>query len=198
MALHDPTPKLTYEDYVRIPDDGKRHEIIDGEHFVTAAPFIRHQDLVLRLAILLGSFVRDHRLGRLLIAPTDVILSPHDIVQPDLLFISNERASILTEKNIQGAPDLVIEILSNSSRRLDEVLKRQAYERFGAREYWIFDPQSKTTQVWERTSEGLRRRGLLSAAAGDVVTSPLLPGLEIPLAEIFEEYVARPSGSRAG
>jgi Uma2 family endonuclease len=187
MALHDPIPKLTYEDYVRIPDDGKRHEIIDGEHYVTAAPFIRHQDLVVRLTILIGSFVREHRLGKLLIAPTDVILSPHDIVQPDLLFVSNERASILTEKNIQGAPDLVIEILSNSSRRLDEVLKRQAYERFGAREYWIFDPQRETTQAWERTAEGLRRKALLSAAAGDVLTSPLLPGFEMSLGEIFED-----------
>jgi Uma2 family endonuclease len=187
MALHDPSPKLTYEDYVRIPDDGKRHEIIDGEHYVTASPFLRHQRIALRLAFRLEEFLRKHPLGELFIAPADVILSPHDIVVPDLLFVSDERASILTEKNIQGAPDLVIEILSNSTRRLDEVLKRRAYERFGAREYWSFDPQRKTTQVWERTTGGLRRRDLLSAAAGDVLTSPLLPGLEIPLAEIFEE-----------
>jgi len=190
MALHDPSPKLTYEDYVRIPDDGKRHEIIDGEHYVTASPFIRHQRIARRLAFRLGEFLRERPLGEYFFAPTDVILSPHDIVVPDLLFVSNERSSILTEKNIQGAPDLVIEILSNSSRRLDEILKRQAYERFGAREYWILDPQSKTTQVWERTAEGLRRRGLLSAAAGDVLTSPLLPGLEISLAEIFQEQQA--------
>lgn len=187
MAPHDASPKLTYEDYLRIPDDGKRHEIVGGVHFVTAAPFIRHQRLVVRLTSLLDVFVREYRLGEILIAPTDVILSTHDIVQPDLLFISNERSSILTEKNIQGAPDLVIEILSDSTRRLDEVLKRQAYERFGAREYWIFDPRWKTTQVWERTAEGLRRKALLSAAAGDVLTTALLPGLEIPLAEVFED-----------
>jgi len=187
MALRDPSPKLTYEDYVRIPDDGQRHEIIDGEHYVTASPFIRHQRIARRLAARFERFLSEHPLGEYFFAPADVILSPHDIVVPDLLFVSNERASIVTEKNIQGAPDLVIEILSNSSRRLDEVLKRRAYERFGAREYWILDPQSKTTQVWERTAEGLRRRTVLSAAAGDVLTSPLLPGLEIPLAEIFEE-----------
>jgi len=187
MALRDPSPKLTYEDYVLIPEDGKRHEIIGGEHYVSAAPFVRHQRIVLRLAFRLEGFLRDHRLGELLTAPTDVILSPHDIVQPDLLFISNERNSIITEKNIQGAPDLVIEILSNSSRRLDEVLKRQAYEQFGAREYWICDPAQKTAQVWERTAEGLRRSAQLSAAAGDVLATPLLPGLEIALAEIFED-----------
>jgi len=186
MAPQGPVPKLTYADYLRIPDDGKRHEIIDGEHFVTAAPFIRHQRLVLRLAIRLEAFVREHRLGEALIAPTDVVLSRHDIVQPDLLFISNERSSIVEEKNVQGAPDLVIEILSESSRRLDEVLKRQAYERWGAREYWMFDPHWKTVQVWERTAGKLRRKAQLSAAAGDVLTSPLLPGLEIPLAEIFD------------
>jgi Uma2 family endonuclease len=187
MALHDPAPKLTYEDYVLIPDDGKRHEIIDGEHYVTAAPFLRHQRIVVRLTAQLAGFLRQHPLGELFIAPTDVLLSPHDIVQPDLLFVSNERASILTEKNVQGAPDLLIEILSDSSRRLDEVLKRQAYERHGAaREYWILDPRRKTAQVWERTAEGLRRKPPLSAAAGDVLASPLLPGLEIPLAEIFQ------------
>ena len=185
MALHDPSPKLTYEDYILFPDDGKRHEIIDGEHYVTAAPFVRHQRIARRLVFRLEGFLREHPVGELLFAPTDVLLSPHDIVQPDLLFISNERAGIVTEKNIQGAPDLVIEILSDSTRRLDEVLKRQAYERFGAREYWILDPHRKTAQVWERTAEGLRRRELLSAAAGDVLMSPLLPGLEIRLAEIF-------------
>ncbi|HEV2855513.1 MAG TPA: Uma2 family endonuclease [Thermoanaerobaculia bacterium] len=102
MALHDPSPKLTYEDYVLLPDDGKRHEIIDGEHFVTAAPFVRHQKIVIRLTLRLGGFIETHRLGHLLVAPTDVVLSPYDILQPDLLFISNERASILGEKNVQG------------------------------------------------------------------------------------------------
>jgi Uma2 family endonuclease len=187
MAPHDASPKLTYEDYLRIPDDGLRHEIIDGVHFVTAAPFIRHQRIVRRLVVRLDRFLHEHRLGEVLMAPTDVILSTHDIVQPDLLFISNKRSSILTEKNIQGAPDLVIEILSDSTRRLDEVIKRQAYERFGAREYWIFDPRWKAVQVWERTAEGLRRKASLSAAAGDVLTTALLPGLEIPLAEVFED-----------
>jgi Uma2 family endonuclease len=187
MALRDPSPKLTYEDYLLFPDDGKRHEIIDGEHYVTAAPFIRHQRIVRRLVSRLDRFLGEHPLGEYFFAPTDVILSPHDIVQPDLLFISNERDSIVTEKNIQGAPDLVIEILSDSTRRLDEILKRRAYEQYGAREYWIVDPSRETAQVWERTAEGLRRKALLSAPAGDVLTTALLPGLEIPLVEIFEE-----------
>jgi Uma2 family endonuclease len=187
MALHDlPAKKLTYEDYVLIPDDGKRHEIIDGEHYVSAAPFIRHQRIVLRLARRLGDFVEAHPLGEILIAPTDVILSPNDIVQPDLLFISNERSSIVEEKNIQGAPDLTIEIHSNSSRRIDRGAKRRAYERWGVLEYWMLDPERKEAEVCERTAQGLlRQRVLLSK--NDVLTTPLLPGLEIPLEEIFRD-----------
>jgi Uma2 family endonuclease len=187
MALHDlPAKKLTYEDYVRIPDDGKRHEIIDGEHYVSAAPFIRHQRLVVRLTHRLEDFIESHPLGEIFIAPTDVILSPNDIVQPDLLFISYERSAIVEEKNVQGAPDLVIEIHSGSSRRVDRGAKRRAYERWGVLEYWMLDPERKEADVCERTAQGLlRQRALLSRE--DVLTTPLLPGLEIPLAEIFRD-----------
>jgi Uma2 family endonuclease len=187
MALHDlPAKKLTYEDYLLIPEDGKRHEIIDGEHYVSAAPFVRHQTLIVRLTIRIGGFVEAHGLGSFLIAPTDVVLSPHDVVQPDLLFVSNERASIVEEKNIQGAPDLAIEIHSGSSRRIDRGVKKQAYEQWGVLEYWMLDPERKEAEVWERTAEGLlRQRVLLSKK--DVLTTPLLPGLEISLAEIFRD-----------
>lgn len=187
MALHDlPAKKLTYEDYVLIPDDGKRHEIIDGEHYVSAAPFIRHQRVVQRLNLRLGIYVATHPVGEILPAPTDVVLSPHDVVEPDLLFISNERSSIVEEKNVQGAPDLVIEIHSGSSRRIDRGVKKRAYERWGVLEYWMLDPERKEAEVWERTAKGgLHQRACLSAE--DVLTTPLLPGLEIPLAEIFRD-----------
>jgi Uma2 family endonuclease len=187
MALHDlPAKKLTYEDYLLIPEDGKRHEIIDGEHYVSAAPFVRHQRVVHRLDVRLGSYVEAHPVGEILPAPTDVVLSPHDVVEPDLIFISNERSSIVEEKNIQGAPDLVIEIHSTSSRRIDRGAKRRAYERWGVLEYWMLDPERKEAEVWERTATGgLRQRAHLSTT--DVLTTPLLPGLEIPLAEIFRD-----------
>jgi Uma2 family endonuclease len=188
MALHDlPRQRLTYDDYVLIPDDGKRHEIIDGEHYVTAAPFLRHQRILLRLGIHLGRFVEAHALGEVFIAPTDIVLSPYDVLQPDLFFISNARSSIAEVKNVQGAPDLVIEIHSDSTRRIDQGVKRAAYERWGVTEYWMLDPARKEADVWERTAEGLGRRALLSAAAGDVLTTPLLPGLEIPLAEVLKD-----------
>jgi Uma2 family endonuclease len=186
MAIHEPS-LLTYDDYVLLPDDGQRHEILGGEHFVTASPFMRHQDLVLALAFRIESYLREHRVGKLVVSPMDVLLSPHDIVQPDLLFISRERIAIAREKNVQGAPDLALEILSDGSRRLDEVLKLEAYGRFGVQEYWLFDPLGKTVRVWTRAGEELRGKPPLSAAAGDLLTTPLLPGLEIPLALVFEE-----------
>jgi Uma2 family endonuclease len=187
MALHDLTPKLTYEDYILLPEDGQRHEIINGELFVTAAPFVRHQQLVVRLTVRLGGFIEANGLGNLLVAPTDVLLSEHDIVQPDLFFISRERSDIAGAKNIQGAPDLVIEILSQGTRRLDKVLKLKAYERCGVREYWILDPYRRGIQVWERTGTGFTTKPFLTADSGDVLTTALLPGLEIRLTDVFAD-----------
>jgi Uma2 family endonuclease len=198
MALHDLARKLTYEDYALIPEDGQRHEIVDGEHYVSPAPFVPHQELVVELTVRLGGFVKAHRLGKLLVAPTDVLLSIHDIVQPDLLFVSSERTAIVGLKNLQGAPDLVIEILSPRTRRLDEGAKLQAYERSGVREYGMFDPSRRGVQPWERTDEGLRPKPFLSAAAGDALTTPLLPGFELPLADLVEAEALKSASAFAG
>lgn len=185
MAVQDRIRKLTYDDYARIPDDGQRHEIIDGEHYVSPAPFIPHQRISRRLTLRLGGLIEQHRLGEILYAPCDVIFSKHDIVQPDLLFISNERAGIITIKNVQGAPDLIIEILSEGTRRLDETVKLDLYDRYGVPEYWTFDTSRQAARVYRRILQGLRLMAELSAEAGDVLTTSLLPGIEIPLAEIF-------------
>ena len=185
MALHDRPIRLTYDDYVLIPEDGNRHEIIDGEHYVSPAPTLKHQDVSLQLTLALGNFIQAHRLGKLYVAPADVVLSFYDIVQPDLVFISKERLHILTRKNIQGGPDLAIEILSDSTRRVDEGIKHSTYERFGVKEYWLVDPDQETVAV-HRLEEGRFQKIVdLAAGAGDVLATPLLPGLEIRLAEIF-------------
>jgi len=184
MALHDLPRKLIYEDYILIPEDGQRHEILDGEHYVTPSPFFRHQLLSSKLHSVVGPFVLQEGLGVLLSAPMDVLLSPHDVAQPDLLFISNERAGIITEKNIQGAPDLVVEILSDSTRRRDRGIKLERYDHCGVLEYWMFDSKRMATKVYRREAGRLRLAAELTA--GDVLSSPLLPGLEIRLATIFE------------
>jgi Uma2 family endonuclease len=184
MALPDLPHKLTYDDYLLFPEDGQRHEILDGEHYVTASPFFQHQLVSSRLHSRVGPWVEARKLGVLLAAPMDVLLSPHDVAQPDLLFISNERAGIIKRANVQGAPDLVVEILSKSTRNRDERLKLERYERFGVREYWLLDPDRKAAWIYRR--EGGRLRLAAELFMGDVLTSPLLPGLEIRLAEIFE------------
>lgn len=187
MENPDAAPrKLTYKDYLLFPEDGKRHEILDGEHFVTPVPYLRHQAVIGELHLWIGSFLRQNRLGRVFFAPVDVLLSEHDVVQPDLLFISNEGLAILKEKNVQGAPDLVIEVRSAPTRRRDEGLKLERYERLEVREYWTVDPSRNVARVYRRSGDRLRKEAELTAAAGDRLTTPLLPGLEIPLDELFQ------------
>jgi Uma2 family endonuclease len=188
MAVHSTgRRKLTYQDYVQIPDDLDRHEILDGVHYVTPPPVVYHQEIGLNLILRLGAFVREHKLGRILYPPLDVVLSPHDIAQPDMVFISNQRRQILTEPNIQGAPDLVIEILSPSTRRRDETLKRRRYEEGGVAEYWLVDPRRKAIRILRRLEgPGFSEPGELFAASDDTLTTPLLAGLEISVREMFE------------
>ena len=179
--------KLTYEDLVLFPDDGKRHELIDGEHYVTASPNLKHQVIVRNLIGLLWSFLRDKTVGSVFGAPLDVLFSEFDVVEPDLLFVTNERRKVLTAKNIQGAPDLVVEVGSPSTRRRDELIKHRLYERFGVSEYWVVDPDLDLIKVYRLTDGRYARVAELTLAAGDVLATPLLPGLELPLTEIFAE-----------
>ncbi len=179
--------KLTYDDFVLFPDDGKRHELIDGEHYVTPSPTIRHQEISGRLHLLIGTWLQDHPIGRIFYAPLDVLFSFYDVVEPDLLYVSNERAAaLLAGKHVTGAPDLVIEIASPGTRSRDETIKRRLYERADVVEYWVVDPDIDVIRVYRRT-EGPRfaRPIELSHEAGDVLTTPLLPGLEIPLGRVF-------------
>ena len=127
--------RLTYDDFCLLPDDGKRREIIEGALYVTPSPLTPHQRVAMRLSIRLGSFVESHQLGELFAAPFDVVFSEYDVVEPDLLFISTARANLLTHKNVQGAPDLVVEILSESTARVDRSIKLKLYGKFGVDEY---------------------------------------------------------------
>jgi Uma2 family endonuclease len=185
VATKRPETKLTYEDYLTFPDDGKRHEIMDGEHFVTAAPNLRHQAILLNLGAELKLFLDTHPIGRLFVAPVDVVLSDVDVVEPDLIFVSNAREERLTAANVQGAPDLVVEILSPTTRRTDEVTKRKRYEHFDVLEYWIVDPELETVKILRRTQNALGRTAELSRDEGHVLETPLLPGFRAPLEKIF-------------
>ncbi len=187
MAKQDVrSSQLTYEDYLLFPDDGKRHEIIDGDHYVTPAPKTKHQKVSLNLTVALGSFVKQRGLGLVLAAPSDVILSDENVVQPDLLFVSTARATIVTEDNIRGAPDLVVEIISETTRKKDEVTKRKLYERFGVQEYWVVDPELETIKIFRRAQQGYGRAVELNREANDILTTELLAGFDLAPTEIFE------------
>ncbi len=177
--------KFTYEDYLLFPEDGRRHEIIDGERFMTPSPSTRHQRISYNLVCFLDVYLRRAKTGQLFPAPIDVVLSDLDVVQPDLLFISSAKAFIITKKNIQGPPDLVIEIISETSRKTDATIKRKLYERYGVCEYWIVDPELERVGVHRMTDRGYVCATELSREADHAVETPLLPGLKLKLFDIF-------------
>jgi Uma2 family endonuclease len=180
--------KLTYEDFLLFPDDGKRHELIDGVHFVSPSPNPKHQRTLGNLYWLIRSHLESHRVGQVFFAPLDVVFSNFDIVEPDLMYLSNERAAqVMTHEHVRGVPELVVEIASKGTRRRDETIKRQLYERSGVDEYWVVDPKLDVVRIHRRRGDHFERPLELSCAAGDAVTTPLLPNLSLPVAEIFRE-----------
>ena len=180
--------KLTYDDFLRFPDDGKRHELIDGEHYVTPSPNTKHQRVLGTLHGLIWSHLQTHPLGDVFLAPFDVVFSFFDIVEPDLLYLSHERAAIaLTPDNVKGVPELVVEIVSKGTSKRDETIKRRLYERAGVSEYWLVDPVAETIRVYRRDGARFGRPLELLRQAGDVLATPHLPGLTLPLARIFRE-----------
>jgi Uma2 family endonuclease len=186
MTVRAAPSKMTYQDLLRLPEDLLRHELIEGEHIVSAAPTLRHQRVAFKLAFVISAFVQPRTLGEVFMAPVDVLFTQFDVVEPDVLYVSNINAHLLRERYVEGAPDLAIEVLSPSSARIDKVRKLRLYERHGVREYWLADPAADTLEVYRLTTEGrLALQASLSHAAGDVLETPLLPGLRIALREIF-------------
>lgn len=177
--------ELTYEDYAAMPDDGRRYQLIEGEIEVTPAPSSPHQRVSRNIELILGQHVKKRKLGATYYAPFDAILSKNTVVQPDILFVSRERLKLVSERGIEGGPDLIVEILSPKTRRVDRVSKMRVYAKAGVREYWLVDPRIKTAEVFSLE----KGKWTLVAALTEEETlrSPLLPDLEIPLAEIFAE-----------
>ena len=192
MAGHDgalPNPrgvKLTYDDFVLFPDDGLRHELIDGEHYVTPSPNAQHQQIVLKLGARILEWVEHHGTGRVFIAPFDVVFSHADVVEPDVLYMSSDRAtSILKSANVQGPPELVVEVVSPSTRRRDENAKRALYEEAGVSEYWVVDPERESVRVYRRDGTQFALPVELTTNAGDILSTTLLPGFSPSLTDIF-------------
>lgn len=180
-----PYPKFTYEDYLLLPDD-KRYEIIEGDLMMMVhGPNTRHQEIIGKLYRYLSQFVEDNNLGIFFIAPFDVILSRYDVVQPDLIFVSKGREHIITEMNIQGAPDLVIEIMSQDRER-DQVIKKKLYAKYGIKEYWLVDSETQTVEIMRLNEKGYRPVALFEAR--DILTSAALSSLKLDLTKIFAAH----------
>lgn len=179
----EPVIKLTYEDYVRTPD-GERYQLLDGVLVKEPAPGVPHQVVSANLSFLLQTFVRATGVGLVLTSPIDLVLSRENVLQPDIAFIARERvAGVVNDRGIWAAPDLVVEILSPSTEKRDRELKREIYARHGLTELWLVDLKHQVIEVYRSTEGTLvlaQRHG-----PGDMVTTPTLPGLTIPVDEVF-------------
>src|SRR3954447_13011061 len=166
--------KITYDDLLRTPEDNRLREIIDGELIVSPSPSFEHQNIVGALYRVISDFLDRNPIGRVAFAPLDTVLASDQVPQPDLVYVRHERLAIV-ERVVSGAPDLVVEVLSEYSRRRDEVRKRELYEQFGVPEYWIVDPEADHVTVY-RLANGVYDSGTIVRTT---LTTPLLPGLEI-------------------
>ncbi len=182
MATEPKTTGLTYDDLQRFPEDNFRRELIDGELIVTPAPSIRHQDVVLRLGAGLLAWCRTNG-GKVNIAPTDVLFSDTNVLEPDVLFLRPENVSRAEERFVRGSPDVVVEVSSPSTRRLELVRKRELYERFRATEYWYVDLDADRVEIYRL--EGDRYGPPRYLARGEDLDSPEIPGFSISLDELL-------------
>jgi len=171
--------RWTYEDLLALGEDRFRHEIIDGEHRVNASPNLRHQRIVQHLGFEMMLWLKLHPIGEIWCVAVDVVFTKHDVVVPDIIYVSNERRDILTDANVQGAPDLVVEVLSPSTRKWDQINKRRLYAQKNVPEFWIVDPRTNSVRVIGHGEE------IAQLSENDTLTTTLLPGLEIELVEIF-------------
>lgn len=183
MVYTEPAVKLTYEDYANIPGD-ERYELIDGELILAAAPNEIHQRVSKRLLSRLLA-AEEQGLGWVYDAPFDVVLSDTEVVQPDLLFVSKDRADIITPANVQGAPNLVVEILSPSTAQRDWTQKRELYAKYGVQEFWPIDPEAGMVWVLSLRNGEYEIAGIYEE--GQMLISPTLAGLTIDLGYVFGE-----------
>ena len=174
---------LTYDEYCDLPNDRNRYEILDGELSVTPAPTTKHQIALGNLHRILSPHVFANHIGRLLLAPTDVILAATTVVQPDLVFVGNDRSQVVTARGVEGAPTLVVEILSPTTHRTDRLTKAQLYAKHQVPHFWLIDPDQQTLEAYELATDHYDL--VASARDAGVFTPSLFPGLSIQLADLW-------------
>jgi Uma2 family endonuclease len=166
------TPPRTIMEVFQMLPEGTLAELINGSIFMSPAPTPKHQRIIRDLAFVLSSFVKNNQKGEVLFSPCDVYLDEHaNAVQPDIIFISKEKASIVQENSsIHGVPDLIVEILSKGNSDHDLVVKKELYERFGVREYWVVNPDTKECLGFTLSNNKYIECGKFAAR----ISSPLL------------------------
>ena len=183
MADEQPRKKYTYEDYAKTPE-GEWFEVHDGEIIPRQPTTTAHQRVSVKLGARVGAFIDGRKLGEAYWRPLDVVLTDCDIVQPDFLFVSNERRGVITELNLRGAPDLAVEILSPSTAAYDKGYKRDLYEKHGVKEYWMADMDSRTITVLRLNAAGVFE--LVGVyGEGDMFESSVLAGFAVRVSEVF-------------
>ena len=183
VAQPSPRSPILYEEYRLLPEDGRRYELIEGDLLVSPAPSSRHQTVSRRLQFELMKALEETGLAQVFNAPIDVVLAPTTCVQPDLVVVSAANAGIITDRAIEGVPDVLVEILSPGSRDRDQHVKRELYERFRIREYWIVDPESGLVVVHRHGGERYEVRARYDRSG--ILECPEFPGLAVPLAHVF-------------
>lgn len=180
-VLENPEKVWTYEDYLGLDDDA-RFEIINGRACMSPSPELFHQEWVGDLFIIIRQHVKAYKLGKVFVAPVDVVLDHENVVQPDLVFVSASNSGLLERRGIMGAPDLVVEVISPGSLRRDRYEKRDLYARFGIKEYWLADVANRSVEVLTLQKDGYQ---LSSCATGTgKIHSTVLPGFELDLAQL--------------
>ena len=178
-----PTVRFIADDIWECPEDGNRYEVIDGQLYVTPAPSWQHQYGSGNLFLYVGQYVRQRRIGKIVAAPVGVVLDEENGVQPDLVYVSNERAHIIVERGVEGAPDLVVEVLSPSTQARDRGVKMRRYAASGVTHYCILDPAAHALEAYALGAVGYERVGVFGP--GSVFRPALFPGLEIPIDDLW-------------
>ena len=176
---------LTVEDYRDLPETGPRYQLIEGDLYMAPAPNRFHQDISINLEYILVEYLKKHPIGKVYHAPFDVYLTPINVFQPDILFIAKDNYRILTDVGAEGAPDLVVEILSPKTAKLDLEPKRHVYSKTGVREYWIVDPIKKTVAVYRLQEDPEKPIRVLGIS--DTYATAMFPGLTFPIADFFKQ-----------
>jgi Uma2 family endonuclease len=176
--------RMTAEEYYALPEGPPYFQLIHGEVFMSPSPTTQHQRVSMRLSLLIGNYLNEHPIGEIFAAPLDVDLGFDNIYQPDLIFVSEERRSILVER-IVGAPDLVVEILSPSTALLDRHDKKAVYASTGATELWLIDLRRRQVEVYHLPVDAETPAAVLTADSGQILRTALLPGLDISVDELL-------------